>query len=33
LAHMPPELAAAHLHIDKATLDAIPKEVPLITSI
>jgi len=32
LAHMPPELVTAHLHIDKATLDAIPKEAPLITS-
>jgi len=26
LAHMPPELVAAHLHLDKATFDAIPKE-------
>jgi oxalate decarboxylase len=25
LAHTPPELVMAHLHIDKATLDAIPK--------
>ena len=26
LAHTPPELVAAHLHLDKATLDALPKE-------
>jgi oxalate decarboxylase len=26
LTHTPPELAAAHLNINKATLDAIPKE-------
>jgi oxalate decarboxylase len=26
LAHTPPELVAAHLHIDKATLDAMPKD-------
>jgi oxalate decarboxylase len=26
LAHTPPELVMAHLHIDKATYDAIPKE-------
>jgi oxalate decarboxylase len=26
LAHTPPELVMAHLHIDKATLDAIPKD-------
>ena len=26
LSHMPPELVAAHLHLDKATLDAIPKD-------
>jgi oxalate decarboxylase len=26
LAHTPPELVMAHLHIDKKTLDAIPKE-------
>jgi oxalate decarboxylase len=26
LAHTPPELVAAHLNIDKATLDAIPKD-------
>ena len=25
LAHTPPELVMAHLHIDKATFDAIPK--------
>jgi oxalate decarboxylase len=33
LAHTPPELVMAHLHIDKATLDAIPKQAPLITPI
>jgi oxalate decarboxylase len=33
LAHTPPELVMAHLHIDKAILDAIPRETPLITSI
>ena len=33
LAHTPPELAMAHLPIDKATLDAIPRETPLVTSI
>jgi oxalate decarboxylase len=26
LTHTPPELVAAHLNIDKATLDAIPKD-------
>jgi oxalate decarboxylase len=26
LAHTPPELVMAHLNIDKATYDAIPKE-------
>jgi oxalate decarboxylase len=26
LTHTPPELVMAHLNIDKATLDAIPKE-------
>ena len=26
LAHTPPELAMAHLHIDKAILDAIPRD-------
>jgi oxalate decarboxylase len=26
LSHTPPELVAAHLHLDKATLDAIPKD-------
>jgi oxalate decarboxylase len=31
--HTPPELVIAHLHIDKAILDAIPRETPLITSI
>jgi oxalate decarboxylase len=30
LSHTPPELVAAHLHLDKATLDAIPREKPLI---
>jgi oxalate decarboxylase len=33
LAHTPPELVMAHLHIDKATLDAIPREAQLITPI
>jgi oxalate decarboxylase len=30
LAHTPPELVAAHLHLDKATLDALPREKTLI---
>jgi len=30
LSHTPPELVAAHLHLDKATLDAIPRNKPLI---
>jgi oxalate decarboxylase len=30
LAHTPPQLVAAHLHLDKATLDALPREKPLI---
>jgi oxalate decarboxylase len=30
LTHTPPELVAAHLHLDKATLDAIPRNKPLI---
>jgi oxalate decarboxylase len=30
LAHTPPDLVAAHLNLDKATLDAIPKDKPLI---
>jgi len=30
LAHTPPQLVAAHLHLDRATLDALPKEKPLI---
>jgi len=30
LAHTPPELVAAHLRLDKATLDALPREKPLI---
>jgi oxalate decarboxylase len=33
LAHSPPELVAAHLDIDKATLDAIPKEAPVMMPI
>jgi oxalate decarboxylase len=31
LAHTPPELVMAHLNIDKATLDAIPREELVIT--
>jgi oxalate decarboxylase len=30
LSHTPPELVASHLHLDKATLDAIPRDKPLI---
>jgi oxalate decarboxylase len=30
LSHTPPELVAAHLDLDKATLDAMPKDKPLI---
>ena len=30
LAHTPPELVAAHLNLDKATLEALPKEKPVI---
>jgi oxalate decarboxylase len=30
LTHTPPELVAAHLNLDKATLDALPKDKPLI---
>jgi oxalate decarboxylase len=30
LAHTPPELVAAHLNLDKATLDALPRGKPLI---
>ena len=30
LAHTPPELVAAHLHLDKATLEALPREEPLL---
>jgi oxalate decarboxylase len=30
LSHTPPELVAAHLNLDRATLDAIPREKPLI---
>lgn len=33
LAHTAPELVMAYLHIDTASLDAIPRETPLITSI
>ena len=31
LTHTPPELVMAHLHIDKATLDAIPKNGAVVT--
>lgn len=31
LTHTPPELVAAHLNLDKATLDALPKGKPAIT--
>ena len=30
LAHTPPQLVASHLHLDKATLDAIPKDKSVI---
>jgi oxalate decarboxylase len=30
LSHTPPELVAAHLNLDKATLDAIPREKTVI---
>jgi len=30
LAHTPPELVIAHLHIDKATYDAIPRDETVI---
>jgi len=30
LSHTPPELVAAHLNLDQATLDAIPRNEPLI---
>jgi oxalate decarboxylase len=30
LAHTPPELVAAHLNLDKATIDALPREKPVI---
>jgi oxalate decarboxylase len=30
LTHTPPELVAAHLNLDKAALDALPKEKPVI---
>jgi oxalate decarboxylase len=30
LTHSPPELVAAHLNLDKATLDALPREKPVI---
>ena len=32
LTHTPPELVAAHLNLDQATLDAMPKDKPLIVS-
>jgi len=33
LARTPPELVMAYLHIDKATLEPIPREAPSITPI
>lgn len=30
LSHTPPELVAAHLHLDRATLDALPRAKPVI---
>jgi oxalate decarboxylase len=30
LTHTPPELVAAHLNLDKATLDALPKDKPIV---
>ena len=30
LAHTPPELVMAHLNIDRATLDAIPRELVVV---
>jgi oxalate decarboxylase len=33
LAHIPAELVMAHLHVDKATVDAIAREPQLITPI
>lgn len=30
LAHTPPDLVAAHLHLDKATMEALPKDKPII---
>jgi oxalate decarboxylase len=30
LAHTPPELVMAHLHLDKATLEALPRNKPLV---
>ena len=30
LAHTPPKLVMAHLDIDKPTLDAIPREAPVV---
>jgi oxalate decarboxylase len=33
VAHTPPESVMPHLHIDKATLDAIPREAQLTTPI
>jgi hypothetical protein len=33
LAHTPPELVMGYLHIDKPTLDSIPREAPVIMPI
>jgi len=33
LAHTPPELVRAHLHIDQATFDAIPKDKTVVTPV
>jgi len=30
LAHTPPELVMAHLNIDKATYDRVPREKPVV---
>jgi oxalate decarboxylase len=30
LSHTPPKLVAAHLNLDQATLDALPREKPVI---
>jgi oxalate decarboxylase len=32
LTHTPPDMLAAHLNLDKATLDAMPKDKALIMS-